>query len=153
MSTVKTLKNEKCNKLYYKNIPNQYRWVIYIRGRAINSSPVLITVKISRKKHPWQKFTRTKYAVRSQQNVSLKGDQNNLHYVTTFAKCIGGQLKCYSLLLSIMVKIFEYGEKTVSSASLESRRNDLKTGVLAHQNLPLRLDDFLETHILSIKDR
>jgi len=51
----------------------------------------------------------------------------------------------------IMCKSFKYEDNPPSSASIESQFNDLKNRVLKHVNsMPMRVDDFLKTHIESI---
>lgn len=49
-----------------------------------------------------------------------------------------------------MVPIFNFGNLTESSATSESLFNDLKSNVLKHKTLPLRIDEFVIIHINSI---
>lgn len=50
-----------------------------------------------------------------------------------------------------MCSVFNYGNNPPSSAAIESQFNDLKHRVLKHVNsMPMRVDDFLKAHILSI---
>ncbi|KAF5284801.1 hypothetical protein FQA39_LY04526 [Lamprigera yunnana] len=54
------------------------------------------------------------------------------------------------LWTGIMKKYFPFTPTLSSSASVESDFNDLKHRVFAHKNLPLRVDEFLFGHIVSI---
>jgi len=56
-------------------------------------------------------------------------------------------LPCWS---AVMVPIFNFGNPTESSATSESLFNDLKSNVLRHKTLPLRIDEFITIHINSI---
>uniref|UniRef100_A0A2S2R3G3 NOF-FB transposable element protein n=1 Tax=Sipha flava TaxID=143950 RepID=A0A2S2R3G3_9HEMI len=63
-------------------------------------------------------------------------------------------IKCMKLLplwSGIMVPIFGFGEKTSSSAAVESSFHKLKNGTLNHINLPMNIESFLEHHILSLR--
>lgn len=46
-----------------------------------------------------------------------------------------------------MVNMYGFGEITASSSSSESQFHDLKTRVLSHKQLPMRVDRFLKVHI------
>lgn len=56
-------------------------------------------------------------------------------------------LPCWSV---VMTQYFKYGKVTESSATSESLFIDLKSVVFKHKTLPIRIDDFLNTHVTSI---
>lgn len=79
-----------------------------------------------------------------------EGSHDNLQYNRELAKQIlkfGYYLPLWS---AVMTSVFKYGDTTQSSAASESRFNDLKNRVLKHKAPPIRVDDFLMTHITSI---
>lgn len=63
-------------------------------------------------------------------------------------------LKCLKLLplwSGLMVPFFGYSELTSSSASVESSFKKLKNVTFKHTSLPVDIEEFLETHIMSLQ--
>lgn len=80
-----------------------------------------------------------------------QGDHDNMQCQKSLAKRILEFCKYLPLWCAVMVPIFNVGEAlTGSSAASESRFYDIKNRVLQHKKLPIRIDDFQETHINSI---
>lgn len=60
-------------------------------------------------------------------------------------------MKLLPLWSGVMVQIFGYGDEISSSAAVESSFRKLKTVTFKHVALPTELEQFLETHITSLK--
>ncbi len=76
------------------------------------------------------------------------GDRESAHYCPVIAKKIVELTKYLPLWTGIMVPVFGYGHKTETSAASESTTfNDIKNRIFRHENLPIRVDKFIENHI------
>ncbi len=73
-------------------------------------------------------------------------DEDNALHCSTLAIRLKKFCKLLPVWSGVMVPIFGYGEKTVSSAASESSFNDVKNRIMHHKRLPIRVDDFLMTH-------
>jgi len=51
-----------------------------------------------------------------------------------------------------MIPIFGYGDDVSSSSAIESSFRKLKTVTFKHISLPTDIEQYLETHILSLKE-
>lgn len=78
------------------------------------------------------------------------GDHDNLQFSPGIAKKLLDFCKLLPCWSAVMVPIFNFGNPTESSATSESLFNDLKSNVLRHKTLPLRIDEFITIHINSI---
>lgn len=80
-----------------------------------------------------------------------EGTHDNMHFNEPLAKKLKDFCKFIPIWSAVMVSIFKYGKITESSASSESLFNDLKNRIFNHKTLPLRIDDFIKTHIKSVE--
>lgn len=78
------------------------------------------------------------------------GDHDNMQYDPSIAKKLHSFCKLLPCWSAVMVPIFGYGNITENSATSESLFKDLKRVVFKHKSLPIRIDDFVSTHITSI---
>lgn len=78
------------------------------------------------------------------------GDHDNLQFSPGIAKKLLDFRKLLPCWSAVMVPIFNFGNPTESSATSESLFNDLRSNVLRHKTLPLRIDEFITIHIKSI---
>jgi hypothetical protein len=78
------------------------------------------------------------------------GDRDNMQYNPALVKRLLDFCKLIPCWSALMVPIFKYGNLTVTNCASESLFKDLKTIVLKHKTLPIRLDEFLQIHINSI---
>lgn len=60
-------------------------------------------------------------------------------------------IKLLPLWSGLMVPFFGYGELTTSSAAVESSFKELNTVTFKHTSLPVDIEEFLETHIMSLQ--
>lgn len=88
----------------------------------------------------------TIYPECSKQSNSIRGDHNNLHHCPSIAKKLLKFSKFVPCWSRVMNSMFGYGKKTESSATSESLFNELKNQIFHHKQLPIRLDDFVDTH-------
>jgi len=79
------------------------------------------------------------------------GNHDNLYYLPNIIPDILNLFTYLPLWSGIMCKTFKYGDNPPLSVAIESQFNDLKNRVLKHVNcMPMRVDDFLKTHIESL---
>jgi hypothetical protein len=86
----------------------------------------------------------------SSNHTSNAGDRDNMQFSPGISKRLLYFCKLIPCWSSIMIPIFQYGNKTESSSVSESLFKDLKSVVFKHKSLPIRLDEFLKIHINSI---
>jgi len=73
-----------------------------------------------------------------------EGDIDNAQYTSEIVPLIIKAMKLYLCWSGIMRKTFGFGEVSASSARIESNFNQLKNRVFKSDNLPLRIDTFLD---------
>lgn len=78
------------------------------------------------------------------------GDHDNFYQCTPLAERILKFCESLPLWSAVMTPFFGCSNITDSSAASEGRFNDLKKRVLNHKILPIRVDEFIETHVMSI---
>lgn len=74
----------------------------------------------------------------------LEGEYDNAHYVPEIVPLVLKAMKLYPCWSGIMTTIFNYGDATVSSCRVESNFNNIKNRVFNGDNLPIRVDSFVE---------
>jgi len=78
------------------------------------------------------------------------GNHDNMQYNPSIAKKLYNFCKLLPCWSAVMTPIFGYGSITESSTTSESLFKDLKRVVFKHKTFPIRIDDFINTHITSI---
>jgi hypothetical protein len=76
-----------------------------------------------------------------------ESDIDNAQYTPKIVPLIIKAMKLYSCWSGIMRKTFCFGEASASSVRIESNFNQLKNRVFKSDNLPLRIDTFLERFV------
>jgi len=76
-----------------------------------------------------------------------EGTRDNSYYNPKLAEKICAFCTHLPIWSAIMIQYFGYGGETESSATSESLFKELKRDAFQHEKLPLRLDNFLLTHI------
>ena len=76
---------------------------------------------------------------------SCLGNRDNLHFNVNLARKLLDFCKTLPIWSGVMVPYFGFGQSVETSASSESLFKELKREVF--QKLPVRLDEFLSTHI------
>lgn len=82
-----------------------------------------------------------------------EGDHDNLQYLPKIVSEIVREGKYLPLWTAIMIPVFDMEDvsgETASSAPVESEMNDIKHRVFRHKNLPMRVDDFIQVHIVAM---
>jgi len=74
----------------------------------------------------------------------VEGEDDNGQYMPELVPLIINVLKLYPCWSGIMKKIFGFGDATVSSSRIESNFNQIKNSVFKNENLPVRVDNFVE---------
>ncbi|CAI6353593.1 unnamed protein product [Macrosiphum euphorbiae] len=74
----------------------------------------------------------------------LEGEYDNAQYVPEIVPLVLNAMKLYPCWSGIMTKTFKYGDASVSSCRVESNFNNIKNRVFNGDNLPMRVDNFLE---------
>lgn len=74
--------------------------------------------------------------------------EDNAQYEVHIVPLIINAMKLFPCWSGIMRPIFKYGDETASSSRIESNFNNLKHRVFKNDNLPLRVDLFVEKLIL-----
>jgi len=74
----------------------------------------------------------------------IKGEFDNAQYTTELVPLVIKTMKLYSCWSGIMTNIFGYREATVSSSLVESNFNQIKNRLFKYENLPIRVDDFVQ---------
>jgi len=74
----------------------------------------------------------------------VDGEDDNGQYMPELVPLIINVMKLYPCWSGIMTKIFGFGDATVSSSRIESNFNQIKNGVFKNENLPIRVDNFVE---------
>lgn len=80
-----------------------------------------------------------------------EGTDINPLYAPKLVSYIIQMMQLLPLWSGIMVPLFGYGEVISSSAAVESRFNKLKNNTFKHIILPTNIEQFLETHIFSLR--
>jgi len=75
---------------------------------------------------------------------SVNGEGDNGQYMPELVPLVIIVMKLYLCWSGIMTKIFGFGQATVSGSRIESNFNQIKNGVFKTQNLPIRVDNFVE---------
>lgn len=106
---------------------------------------------LNHKKGPFYEVVR-EIALKCEEQVEFQmGNHDNLYYLPNITPEILNLCAYLPFWSGIMCKSFKYGDNPPSSAAIESQFNDLKNRLLKHVNsMPMRVDDFLKTHIESI---
>jgi len=74
----------------------------------------------------------------------LEGEYDNAQYVPEIVPLVLKAMKLYPCWSGIMTTTFNYGDATVSSCRVESNFNNIKNRVFNGDNLPIRVDNFVE---------
>jgi len=74
----------------------------------------------------------------------IEGEFDNAQYTPELIPLVIKCMKLYPCWSGIMTKWFGYGEATVSSSRVESNFNQIKNRVFKTENLPIRVDDFVQ---------
>lgn len=72
------------------------------------------------------------------------GVVDNAQYLPTLEPCIVKAMKLFPCWSGIMREKFGFGSETASSSRIECNFNHIKNRVFKNENLPLRIDTFLE---------
>lgn len=84
-------------------------------------------------------------------NIAPQTDgHDNLQYLPDISLPIIKLFRMLPLWSGVMLPFFKYGSVPASSAAIESDFNILKNMIFSNHTLPIRLDDFLSTHINSL---
>jgi len=75
---------------------------------------------------------------------TVEGEYDNARYIPELVPLIDKAMKLYPCWSGIMQKSFGYGDVTVSSSRVECNFNQIKNRVFEEDNLPIRVDDFVE---------
>jgi hypothetical protein len=106
---------------------------------------------LNHKKGPFYEAVK-EIALKCEEQVEFQmGNHDNLYYLPNITPEILNLCAYLPFWSGIMCKSFKYEDNPPSSSAIESQFNDLKNRVLKHVNsMPMRVDDFLKTHIESI---
>jgi len=74
----------------------------------------------------------------------IEGEYDNAQYLPELEPFIIRSLKLYPCWSGIMGEKFGYGKETSSSSRIESNFNHLKNRVFKNEQMPLRIDNFIE---------
>lgn len=72
------------------------------------------------------------------------GVVDNAQYLPTLEPCIVKVMKLFPCWSGVMREKFGFGSETASSSRIECNFNHIKNRVLKNENMPLRIDTFLE---------
>jgi len=73
-----------------------------------------------------------------------KEKMTKVQYVPKIVPLVHKVMKLYLCWSGVITKIFKYGNATVSSCQVESNFNNIKNKVFNRDNLPIRVDGFVE---------
>jgi len=76
--------------------------------------------------------------------IEVEGEFDNAQYIPELVPLVVNSMKFFPCWSSIMVGIFGYGEKKISSSRVESNFNNLKNRVFKKKVMPIRVDNFVE---------
>lgn len=74
----------------------------------------------------------------------IEGEFDNAQYTPEIVPMIINCMKLFPCWSNIMVNVFNYGENIASSSRVESNFNNIKNRIFKNDNLPIRVDDFVE---------
>ncbi|KAF0746224.1 NOF-FB transposable element protein [Aphis craccivora] len=74
----------------------------------------------------------------------VEGEFDNAQFVPEIVPIIINTMKLFPCWSNIMINVFRYGDNIASSSRIESNFNNIKNRVLKNDNLPMRVDDFVE---------
>lgn len=69
---------------------------------------------------------------------------DNAQFVPEIVPIIINTMKLFPCWSNIMINVFRYGDNIASSSRIESNFNNIKNRVFKNDNLPMRVDDFVE---------
>jgi len=75
---------------------------------------------------------------------TTEGEFDNAQYLPELEPIIVRSLKLFPCWSGIMGEKFDFGKETSSSARIESNFNQLKNRVFKNEQMPLRVDTFVE---------
>ncbi|CAI6374126.1 unnamed protein product [Macrosiphum euphorbiae] len=76
--------------------------------------------------------------------MGIEGSTDNAQFLPELEIVIVKTMKLFPIWSGIMINIFGYGTETASSSRIESNFNHIKNRVFKNENMPLRVDMFLE---------
>ena len=83
----------------------------------------------------------------SRRLASHGGDRDNLHFLPELLPHLIRMCSYLPKWTGVMVQYFAGSTATGSSAHVEAEFKNLKRGLFKHENLPIRLDRFIRTHL------
>jgi len=78
----------------------------------------------------------------------IEGEFDNAQYTPELVPLVIKSMKLYPCWSGIMTKYFGYGEATVSSSRVESNFNQIKNRLFKTENLPVRVNDFVQKLVI-----
>lgn len=90
--------------------------------------------------HDWPKLISTKYEA---QINGIEGEFDNAQYTPDIVPLIINIMKHFPCWSNIMLNVFGYGENLATSSRSESNFNNIKTRVFNHENMPVRIYNFV----------
>jgi hypothetical protein len=85
--------------------------------------------------------------VESRTLASHGGDRDNLHFLPELLPHLIRMCSYLPIWTGVMVKYFAGSTATGSSSHVEAELKNLKRGLFKHENLAIRLDRFIRTHL------
>ena len=104
-------------------------------------------------KNYWDAFGRGIDADVSSVIGNDEGDRINAHYYPELADYLLSHMKWLTLWSNVCRDDFGYGRVPATSAQVESDFNNIKNRLFKNENLPMRVDDFIEVHVAHLNGK
>lgn len=104
------------------------------------------------KSHEWAKVLHDS-VLKKITDESFETDNDNAHYCPEIAEHLLKECKTLTMWSCVSRNQFGFGRVPASSASAESQFNVLKNVTFSKSSLPLRVDEFIQTHVTDITGR